>query len=158
MHNKASYKYIAEDRAQEKRSYDDLNADKLSSKSQAKVPTPASLFTLVLLAPPMHSFSFALPPRVPREQRERTSPSQRALSPRPLGRRQHRNSRTMAKRGPRRRITSRCCVGGWTGLQSSHGVVGRDRVHMSLGKELSAPRWRLMASVCGPDLEGDASV
>lgn len=32
MHNKASYKYIVEDRAQEKRSYDSLNADKMSAK------------------------------------------------------------------------------------------------------------------------------
>lgn len=32
MHNKASYKYIVEDRAQEKRSYDVLNMDKMSAK------------------------------------------------------------------------------------------------------------------------------
>jgi len=32
MHNKASYKYILEDRAQEKRSYDYLNPDKMSAK------------------------------------------------------------------------------------------------------------------------------
>jgi hypothetical protein len=34
MHNKASYSYIVEDRAQAKRSYDYLNPDKASAKVQ----------------------------------------------------------------------------------------------------------------------------
>lgn len=38
MHNKASYSYIVEDRAQAKRSYDYLNPDKASSKGGAATP------------------------------------------------------------------------------------------------------------------------
>ncbi len=37
MHNKASYKYIEEDRAQSKRSYDDGYADYKARKAAAKV-------------------------------------------------------------------------------------------------------------------------
>lgn len=47
MHNKASYAYIVEDRAQAKRSYDYLNPDKASSAS-AKVKAGAARQSVVV--------------------------------------------------------------------------------------------------------------
>jgi hypothetical protein len=41
MHNKASYSYVVEDRAQAKRSYDHLNTDKLSAKGAAEAKAAA---------------------------------------------------------------------------------------------------------------------